>query len=126
MILVQLAAETPPPLCCLSHQEGTGLRLGCRPRNLEAIGVASAHDAYEQKALIWGLNAHCSRTTIMRVICKQLASLPTSQAESTIGLKQIPYAKYMTVHSAHSLICQAMKVVGIDADDLQPSASAMG
>ena len=52
MILVQLAAETPPPLCCLSHNEGTVLQLGCSPRDAEAIGIASAPDVYEQKELI--------------------------------------------------------------------------
>ncbi len=52
MILVQLAAETPPPLCCLSHNEETGLQLGCRPRDSEAMGIAGAHEAYEQKEVI--------------------------------------------------------------------------
>ncbi len=31
----------------------------------------------------------------------------------------------MTVHSAHSLVRQAMKVIGVDADDLHPSAPAI-
>ena len=52
MILVQLAAETPPPLCCLSGNEGTGLQLGCSPRDSEAIDIAKAHDAYDQKELL--------------------------------------------------------------------------
>ena len=52
MVLVQLAAEAAPPLCCLSHNEGTVLQLGCSPRDSEAIGVASVHDTDEQKDLI--------------------------------------------------------------------------
>lgn len=112
----------------MSHNEGNGSQLGCSPRDLEAVGIASAH---EQKELIWGLHSHCRRITIMRMICKQLATLPTyltlltAQAESTIGFRRYQMQSTLTVHSAHLLVCQAMKVIGVDADDLHPNASAI-